>query len=88
MRSFREEFDSEIEIGLGPCGELRYPSYPEKHGCRYLGTGEFQVISSAFKHFHCEAQAPLLEDCREVLTKFYDCFRVSINPFTWRQTYI
>ncbi|KAK9103635.1 hypothetical protein Sjap_020889 [Stephania japonica] len=50
MRSFRVEFDeffqdgiiSEIEIGLGPCGELRYPSYPVKHGWRYPGIGEFQ----------------------------------------------
>ncbi|KAL6569502.1 Leucine-rich repeat receptor-like serine/threonine-protein kinase bam2 [Orobanche minor] len=50
MRSFRVEFDeffadgviSEIEIGLGPCGELRYPSYPAKHGWEYPGIGEFQ----------------------------------------------
>ncbi|KAL2477712.1 Beta-amylase 2 [Forsythia ovata] len=50
MRSFRVEFDeffedgviSEIEIGLGPCGELRYPSYPAKDGWRYPGIGEFQ----------------------------------------------
>ncbi|XP_022757337.1 beta-amylase 2, chloroplastic-like isoform X4 [Durio zibethinus] len=50
MRSFRVEFDeffvdgviSEIELGLGPCGELRYPSYPAKHGWRYPGIGEFQ----------------------------------------------
>ncbi|KAG1362588.1 Beta-amylase [Cocos nucifera] len=50
MRSFRVEFDeffedgiiSEIEVGLGPCGELRYPSYPVKHGWRYPGIGEFQ----------------------------------------------
>lgn len=50
MRSFRIEFDeffedgiiSQIEIGLGPSGELRYPSYPVKHGWRYPGIGEFQ----------------------------------------------
>lgn len=50
MRSFRVEFDeffvdgviSEIEIGLGPCGELRYPSYPAKHDWKYPGIGEFQ----------------------------------------------
>ncbi|KAK8587991.1 hypothetical protein V6N13_086948 [Hibiscus sabdariffa] len=50
MRSFRVEFDdffvdgviSEIEVGLGPCGELRYPSYPVKHGWRYSGIGAFQ----------------------------------------------
>lgn len=52
MRSFRVEFDeffeagviSEIEVGLGPCGELRYPSYPAKHGWKYPGIGEFQVF--------------------------------------------
>ncbi|PWA93190.1 beta-amylase 7 [Artemisia annua] len=50
MRSFRVEFDEffvdgvilMIEIGLGPCGELRYPSNPVKHGWRYPGVGEFQ----------------------------------------------
>ncbi|XP_042505641.1 beta-amylase 2, chloroplastic-like, partial [Macadamia integrifolia] len=50
MRSFRLEFEefieddiiSEIEVGLGPCGELHYPSYPVKHGWRYPGIGEFQ----------------------------------------------
>ncbi|XP_045793980.1 beta-amylase 7-like [Trifolium pratense] len=50
MRSFRIEFDeyfedgfiSMIEVGLGPCGELRYPSSPVKHGWRYPGVGEFQ----------------------------------------------
>ncbi|XP_048421751.1 beta-amylase 2, chloroplastic-like isoform X1 [Pyrus x bretschneideri] len=50
MRSFRVEFNeffeegiiSEIEVGLGPCGELRYPSYPEQHGWKYPGIGEFQ----------------------------------------------
>lgn len=51
MRSFRVEFNeffvdgiiAEIEVGLGPCGELRYPSYPTKHGWKYPGIGEFQV---------------------------------------------
>lgn len=50
MRSFRVEFDeffeekiiTEIEVGLGPCGELRYPSYPAQHGWKYPGIGEFQ----------------------------------------------
>ncbi|KAL9435109.1 hypothetical protein AB3S75_021383 [Citrus x aurantiifolia] len=50
MRSFRVEFNeffvdgiiAEIEVGLGPCGELRYPSYPAKHGWKYPGIGEFQ----------------------------------------------
>ncbi|XP_051147014.1 beta-amylase 2, chloroplastic-like [Andrographis paniculata] len=50
MRSFRVEFDeylangtiTAVEIGLGPCGELRYPSYPSKYGWKYPGIGEFQ----------------------------------------------
>ncbi|PON43037.1 Glycoside hydrolase [Parasponia andersonii] len=50
MRSFRIEFNeffeegiiSVIQVGLGPCGELRYPSCPVKHGWRYPGIGEFQ----------------------------------------------
>ncbi|XP_042389004.1 beta-amylase 2, chloroplastic-like isoform X1 [Zingiber officinale] len=50
MRSFRVEFDHffedgticEIQIGLGPSGELRYPSFPLRHGWRYPGIGEFQ----------------------------------------------
>jgi beta-amylase len=55
MRSFRVEFDeyfedgiiSEIEVGLGACGELRYPSYAAKHGWKYPGIGEFQVKLSS-----------------------------------------
>uniref|UniRef100_A0ACD5XYR9 Uncharacterized protein n=1 Tax=Avena sativa TaxID=4498 RepID=A0ACD5XYR9_AVESA len=50
MRSFRVEFDayfedgiiSEIEVGLGACGELRYASYAANHGWKYPGIGEFQ----------------------------------------------
>ncbi|OIT36669.1 beta-amylase 3, chloroplastic [Nicotiana attenuata] len=50
MRSFRERFKDylgdvivEIQVGMGPCGELRYPSYPESNGTwRFPGIGEFQ----------------------------------------------
>ncbi|KAG8092601.1 hypothetical protein GUJ93_ZPchr0012g22116 [Zizania palustris] len=50
MRSFRDRFSDylgsvivEIQVGLGPCGELRYPSYPEANGTwRFPGIGEFQ----------------------------------------------
>ena len=86
MRSFRVEFDeffedgviSESEIGLGPCGELRYPSYPAKHGWKYPGIGEFQVtpcnnwftyrssIMGAFHHLgwdsHCDKLNLFLTD--------------------------
>ncbi|XP_062205711.1 beta-amylase 3, chloroplastic-like [Phragmites australis] len=50
MRSFRDRFRdylgnviAEIQVGMGPCGELRYPSYPEANGTwRFPGIGEFQ----------------------------------------------
>ncbi|KAK8703201.1 hypothetical protein V6N13_021527 [Hibiscus sabdariffa] len=50
MKSFRERFRDylgrvivEIQVGMGPCGELRYPSYPESNGTwKFPGIGEFQ----------------------------------------------
>ncbi|KAE8712969.1 Beta-amylase 3 [Hibiscus syriacus] len=50
MRSFRERFRDylgrvivEIQVGMGPCGELRYPSYPESNGTwKFPGIGKFQ----------------------------------------------
>ncbi|XP_024027071.1 beta-amylase 8 isoform X2 [Morus notabilis] len=50
MRSFRTEFDDlfaegiicAVEIGLGPSGELKYPSFSERMGWKYPGIGEFQ----------------------------------------------
>ncbi|KAI3823070.1 hypothetical protein L1987_04496 [Smallanthus sonchifolius] len=50
MRSFRDKFSHllgdtivEIQVGMGPAGELRYPSYPEKDGIwRFPGIGAFQ----------------------------------------------
>jgi hypothetical protein len=34
---------TEITVGLGPAGELRYPSYPEGDGrWRFPGVGEYQ----------------------------------------------
>ncbi|KAI9087045.1 hypothetical protein K1719_031006 [Acacia pycnantha] len=50
MTSFRDRFRDylgsviqEIQVGMGPCGELRYPSYPESNGTwRFPGIGEFQ----------------------------------------------
>ncbi|KAK4486514.1 hypothetical protein RD792_009197 [Penstemon davidsonii] len=50
MRSFGGRFKDymgrvivEIQVGMGPCGELRYPSYPESNGTwRFPGIGEFQ----------------------------------------------
>lgn len=34
----------DIEVGTGPAGELRYPSYPQNQGWVFPGIGEFQVI--------------------------------------------
>lgn len=55
MRAFAREFEgelgsslTEISVGCGPCGELRYPAYPENKRCpaasqwRFPGIGEFQ----------------------------------------------
>ncbi|KAL9350393.1 hypothetical protein Peur_057648 [Populus x canadensis] len=50
MRSFRNRFKdylghviTEIQVGMGPCGELRYPAYPESNGTwNFPGIGEFQ----------------------------------------------
>lgn len=50
LRSFRDNFEDvlgdtilEIQIGMGPAGELRYPSYPESNGIwKFPGVGEFQ----------------------------------------------
>ncbi|MCO5573586.1 hypothetical protein L7F22_027358 [Adiantum nelumboides] len=50
MRSFCEEFKNylgdvivEIQVGLGPAGELRYPAYPECNNTwHFPGIGEFQ----------------------------------------------
>ncbi|KAK7261050.1 hypothetical protein RIF29_27353 [Crotalaria pallida] len=50
MKSFRENMEDflesellvHIEVGLGPAGELRYPSYSYSLGWKYPGIGEFQ----------------------------------------------
>jgi len=40
----------EIQLGMGPCGELRYPSYPETNGTwRFPGIGEFQCYDKVLK---------------------------------------
>ncbi|KXG36427.1 beta-amylase [Sorghum bicolor] len=49
MKSFRENMADfldagvivDIEVGLGPAGEMRYPSYPQSQGWVYPGIGEF-----------------------------------------------
>ncbi|KAL9664282.1 hypothetical protein QQ045_019681 [Rhodiola kirilowii] len=57
MRSFRNRFKDylggvivEIQVGMGPCGELRYPAYPKSNGTwKFPGIGEFQCYDKV----HC-----------------------------------
>ncbi|KAL6581910.1 Beta-amylase 1, chloroplastic [Orobanche minor] len=50
MCAFRDTFEHllgdtivEIQVGMGPAGELRYPSYPEQNGTwKFPGIGAFQ----------------------------------------------
>lgn len=52
MRAFKEQFQHllgdtivEIQVGMGPAGELRYPSYPEQDGVwKFPGIGAFQCF--------------------------------------------
>lgn len=54
IKAFTDEFSdifgtviSEVTVGLGPAGELRYPSYPEGDGrWRFPGVGEFQCYDA------------------------------------------
>ncbi|KAI4334073.1 hypothetical protein L6164_018810 [Bauhinia variegata] len=57
MKSFREKMSDflesgviiDIEVGLGPAGELRYPSYPQTQGWVFPGIGEFQCYDKYLK---------------------------------------
>ncbi|KAG6416952.1 hypothetical protein SASPL_124393 [Salvia splendens] len=65
MQSFREEMvdlmESEtimdIEVGLGPAGEMRYPSYPQDQGWKFPGIGEFQCYDKYMKREFKDAAA-------------------------------
>jgi hypothetical protein len=75
MRSFRTEFDdffregliSAVEIGLGPSGELKYPSFSERMGWHYPGIGEFQV---SVKERRCFVLQPL--SCKTLKWIYHD----------------
>eukprot|EP00253_Pinus_taeda_P016413 PITA_16413 len=82
MRSFRDAFRDmlgkvivEIQVGMGPCGELAYPSYPESNGTwRFPGIGEFQCYDKYMK--------ASLRSCSEAVGKGdwgRDCPRDSRN---------
>ena len=57
MESFREAFWDEREhiakiyVGMGPAGELRYPSYASSMGWSYPQIGEFQTFGPRFGEF-------------------------------------
>nr|DAD20639.1 TPA_asm: hypothetical protein HUJ06_022102 [Nelumbo nucifera] len=63
MKSFRENMSdfleagliTDIEVGLGPCGELRFPSYPQNQGWVFPGIGEFQCYDKYLKSQFKEA---------------------------------
>ena len=62
MQSFKENFHeylgtviTEVEVSLGPAGELRYPSYPREFW-RFPGIGEFQCYDK-FMLAHLKAAA-------------------------------
>ncbi|KAK2370281.1 beta-amylase 3, chloroplastic [Trifolium repens] len=70
MKSFREnmadflesELLIDIEVGLGPAGELRYPSYSECQGWEFPGIGEFncydKYLQADFKEAATKAGHP------------------------------
>lgn len=52
MIAFRDAFEEDIgslivdiQVGMGPCGELRYPSYPLDRW-RFCGVGQFQAFDA------------------------------------------
>ncbi|XP_042482255.1 beta-amylase [Macadamia integrifolia] len=57
MKSFRKNMSDfleaglivDIEVGLGPAGELRFPSYPQNQGWVFPGIGEFQCYDKYLK---------------------------------------
>ncbi|KAJ4813285.1 Beta-amylase [Rhynchospora pubera] len=65
MKSFRENMEDflaaglikDIEVGLGPAGEMRYPSYPEAQGWAFPGIGEFQCYDKYLQEDFKEAAA-------------------------------
>ncbi|TKY48774.1 Beta-amylase protein [Spatholobus suberectus] len=58
MEDFLEsELMIDIEVGLGPAGELRYPSYTKNLGWVFPGIGEFQCYDKYLKADFNEAAA-------------------------------
>jgi len=54
MQDFLEsQLIIDIEVGLGPAGELRYPSYSQNLGWVFPGIGEFQVSLEFYDETIC-----------------------------------
>jgi hypothetical protein len=58
---------TEVTVGMGPAGELRYPSYPEGDGrWRFPGVGEYQcydkymLVGGCFGGWGCGGDRQLL----------------------------
>lgn len=71
---FEDETITEIEVGLGPCGELRYPSYPETQGWVFPGIGEFQVGIVDYYPFLSSACFGFLILCSMTLNCAHFCY--------------
>jgi hypothetical protein len=81
MKSFRENMADflesglivDIEVGLGPAGELRYPSYPESQGWAFPGIGQFQVrrVSLLSPVNFCQTLASSTVVPEEIQNKYY-----------------
>lgn len=86
MSSFKENMADlieagaivDIEVGLGPAGELRYPSYPESQGWKFPGIGEFQVNFVNSSHIFV-----FLRFCHWMNDAFWWIF--SVMTSTWRK---
>lgn len=81
MQSFKTELGefiddgtiTEVEVGLGPCGELRYPSYPETQGWKYPGTGEFQVnLQTAIPYYTTSVLFMIMSPFAMLQSLFHD----------------
>lgn len=82
MRNFRDAFlddmgtsITEIVLGCGPCGELRYPAYVEANGWRFPGVGCFSCLGCNLWRACC-TQLPS--------TVTQPCLPDILQPLLWR----
>ncbi|KAK8842101.1 beta-amylase [Tritrichomonas musculus] len=96
MANFRDHFKdyldskviSEIEVGLGPCGELRYPSYLLSRW-EYPFVGTFQCYDEQFKAmFKKDAEEAGHPEWRHLPRLTGKSYKVTPRkPKFWRKTY-